>query len=149
MSAPLQDQIAVVTGACGRLGPMWAEALLEAGARVAALDVPGARETDAFGALAARAGERMRRIDCDITSRGSIEAAAQIVRARLGEPSVLVNNAGVDQPPDTGGARSLIENLPLEQFRRMVDVNLLGTFQVTQVFGGRMAELGRGSIVNI
>ena len=37
----------------------------------------------------------------------------------------------------------------MDQFRRMVEVNLLGTFQVTQVIGGRMAEQGRGSIVNI
>ena len=145
----LDDEVAVVTGALGRLGPVWAEALLDAGARVAALDVPDARPSGAFAALAGRAGARLQRFDCDITDRASIEAAAQRVGADLGEPVVLVNNAGVDQPPDAGGNRSRIEQLPLEQFRRMVEVNLLGTFQVTQVFGGRMAEQGRGSIVNI
>lgn len=145
----LDGRVAVVTGALGRLGPVWAEALLDAGARIAALDVPGASPSDAFTALAERVGDRVRRFDCDITHRGSIEAAAQQVRARLGDPAVLVNNAGVDQPPDAGGTRSRIEHLPLDQFRRMIEVNLLGTFQVTQVFGGRMAELGRGSIVNI
>jgi NAD(P)-dependent dehydrogenase (short-subunit alcohol dehydrogenase family) len=91
----------------------------------------------------------VKRLPCDITHRGSIDAAAQQVRAVFGDPSVLVNNAGVDQPPDSGGNRSPIDTLPIEQFRRMVEVNLLGTFQVTQVFGGRMAELGRGSVVNI
>ena len=145
----LNGVVAVVTGACGKLGPGWTEALLEAGARVAALDLPRAPASDAFERLALRAGERLRRVDCDITHRGSIEAAAQQVRAALGEPAVLVNNAGVDQPPDAGGTRSRIEDLPLEQFRRMIEVNLLGTFQVTQVFGARMAEQGRGSIVNI
>jgi NAD(P)-dependent dehydrogenase (short-subunit alcohol dehydrogenase family) len=60
-----------------------------------------------------------------------------------------VNNAGVDQPPDAGATRSTIGDLPIEQFRRMVDVNLLGTFQVTQIFGARMVERGNGSIINI
>ena len=149
MSFRLDNAVAVVTGACGKLGPVWTEALLEAGARVAALDLPRTRGSDAFAALASRAAARLTRIDCDITHRGSIEAAEQQVRAALGDPAVLVNNAGVDQPPDSGGNRSRIEGLPLEEFRRMIEVNLLGTFQVTQVFGGRMAELGRGSIVNI
>jgi NAD(P)-dependent dehydrogenase (short-subunit alcohol dehydrogenase family) len=145
----LDNQVAVVTGACGKLGPVWTEALLDAGARVAALDLAGARPSDAFSALVSRTRDRLERFDCDITHRGSIEAAAQQVRARFGGPTILVNNAGVDQPPDSDGNRSRIENLPLEQFQRMVEVNLLGTFQVTQVFGGQMAGEGRGSIINI
>jgi NAD(P)-dependent dehydrogenase (short-subunit alcohol dehydrogenase family) len=149
VSFRLDNQVAVVTGACGKLGPVWTEALLDAGARVAALDLPGGRASDAFTALAQRAGDRLRRFDCDITDRVSIAAAAATVLGEFGEPGVLVNNAGVDQPPDTAGTRSRIEELPLEQFRRMVEVNLLGTFQVTQVLGGRMAERGSGSIVNI
>lgn len=145
----LDSQVAVVTGACGRLGPVWVEALVDAGARVAALDLPGAQASEGLAAVTRRAPGQVTRFDCDITDRTSIEAAAARVRAELGEASVLVNNAGVDQPPDSGGSRSRIEDFPLEQFRRMVDVNLLGTFQVTQVFGGRMAESGHGAIVNI
>jgi NAD(P)-dependent dehydrogenase (short-subunit alcohol dehydrogenase family) len=145
----LSGVVAVVTGACGKLGPVWTEALLEAGASVAALDLAEADASESFVRLATRAGERLRRIDCDITHRASIEAASQQIRAALGEPAVLVNNAGVDQPPDAGGNRSRIEDLPLEQFRRMIEVNLLGTFQITQVFGARMAERRAGSIVNI
>jgi len=145
----LNGVVAVVTGACGKLGPVWTEALLDAGARVAALELDKAPTSEAFAALASREGARLQRIACDITDRRSIEAAAERVHAALGEPAVLVNNAGVDQPPDSGGNRSRIEDLPIEQFRHMVEVNLLGTFQVTQVFGARMAEQGQGSIVNI
>jgi NAD(P)-dependent dehydrogenase (short-subunit alcohol dehydrogenase family) len=140
---------AVVTGACGKLGPVWIDALLEAGARVAALELPGAAESPAFTALAARAGDRLRRFDCDITSRPSIEAAAAAAVAALGEPRVLVNNAGIDQPPDSPAGRHLLHELPIEPLRRMVEVNLLGTLQVIQVFGGRMAAAGGGSIINI
>jgi NAD(P)-dependent dehydrogenase (short-subunit alcohol dehydrogenase family) len=145
----LDNQVAVVTGACGKLGPVWTDALLGAGARVAALELPGAPQSAAFRTLVEAAGGNLRRFDCDVTDRASIESAARAVVEAFGEPAVLVNNAGVDQPPDTGGNRSAIDQLPIEQFRRMVEVNLLGTFQVTQAIGGRMAARGQGSIINI
>jgi NAD(P)-dependent dehydrogenase (short-subunit alcohol dehydrogenase family) len=145
----LDDEVAVVTGACGKLGPVWVEALLEAGARVAALDLAGVTASAAFKAVACRAGDALHRIDCDITDRASIEAAAARVVADLGEASILVNNAGIDQPPDSPGDRHSLHELPIDSFRHMVEVNLLGTFQVTQVFGARMAARGTGSIINI
>jgi NAD(P)-dependent dehydrogenase (short-subunit alcohol dehydrogenase family) len=145
----LDGQVAVVTGAGGRLGPVWIDALVEAGARVAALDVPGAAMSPLFTEVAARRGEAVFLFECDITDRGSIERAAAAVASRLGEPAVLVNNAGIDQPPDRPSARHELQDLPVDAFRRMVDVNLVGTFQVIQVFGGRMARAGRGSIINI
>ena len=145
----LDNQIAIVTGACGRLGPVWAEALVDAGARVGAFELAGAPVSAAYKDLAGRAGDRIRRFDCDVTNRGSIEAAVEDVVKTMGEPGILVNNAGIDQPPDSAGNRSGIDALPIEQFRRMVEVNLLGTFQVTQVIGSRMAAHGRGAIVNI
>lgn len=145
----LNGQVAVVTGACGKLGPLWVGALVEAGARVAALDLPSAQASAAFTALAQSASEAIVRLDCDITQRTSIEAAAQAVVGRLGVPSVLVNNAGIDQPPDSPGGRHQLPDLPIDSFRRMVEVNLLGTFQVTQVFGALMAAGSGGSIINI
>ena len=145
----LDGQVAVVTGACGKLGPIWIEALVDAGAQVAALDLPGASASSALRALEQRAPDRVERFDCDITDRRSIIDAAGTVDARIGPASILVNNAGVDQPPDSAGARSRIEDLPIDQFHRMIEVNLMGTFQVTQVFGSAMAQRGRGSIINI
>ena len=145
----LDNRIAVVTGACGKLGPIWIEALLEAGAKIAALELSDAPASSAYSAIEEREPARVHRFDCDITSRSSIEGAAAAVMTRMGVPDILVNNAGVDQPPDSGGNRSRIEDLPIDEFRRMLDVNLTGTFQVTQVFGAAMAVRGSGSIVNI
>ncbi len=84
----------------------------------------------------------------DVRDRASLEAA----RVRCGEigaaPSVLVNNAGIDQPP--GPAQTYrIEEVPVEQFQRVLDVNVTGAFQATQVFGAEMVRAGRGSIINI
>jgi len=145
----LSGRVAVVTGACGKLGPIWIGALLDAGARVAALDLATTQPSAGYQDLVSRHGDALRRFDIDITSRPSIEAAAAAVSGTLGEPSILVNNAGIDQPPDSPGGRVHLHELPIEQFRRMVEVNLLGTFQVSQVFGERMAVRGDGSIINI
>ncbi len=145
----LDNAVAVVTGACGKLGPIWVEALLGAGASVAALDLPGARPSPLFERVQAAAGPRLTRIDCDITMRDSIAQAASVVESTFGVATVLVNNAGIDQPPDAPGGRHHLDTLPVDDFRRMVEVNLIGTFQVVQVFGARMAARGGGSIINI
>lgn len=146
----LAGQAAVVTGARGRLGPIWIEALLEAGASVAALDRPEAAESSAYAALCARMDDRrLRPYECDITDRLATEAVRDRIAAEMGSPTVLVNNAGIDQPPDAGAARSRVEDLPADLFRRMMEVNVIGTFQVTQVFGAAMAAHGCGSIINI
>jgi NAD(P)-dependent dehydrogenase (short-subunit alcohol dehydrogenase family) len=148
----LDGEIVVVTGAKGKLGPVWIEAALDAGATVAGLDRPGADPSPAFTAVAARVdAARLRTYDCDITDRAAIEAARDHIVAEIGAPTVLVNNAGIDQPPDagTGSGRFAIDHMPADLFRSMVEVNLVGTFQVMQVFGALMAARGRGSIVNI
>src|SRR5215204_5880937 len=111
----LAGEVAVVTGALGRLGPIWIEALLDAGASVAALDRPGAHASDAFTALIERAGSaRLQLFEGDVTDRRSIEAARDLVLERLGIPSVLVNNAGIDQPPDSATHRFVIEDMPVD-----------------------------------
>jgi NAD(P)-dependent dehydrogenase (short-subunit alcohol dehydrogenase family) len=148
VSGPLDGRVAVVTGAYGRLGPVWCEALLEAGARVIGLDLPGAAPSEDYGRLCRDAGDRLTTIPADVRDRASLEAARNRCRDSGGEPSVLVNNAGIDQPPGLIRTYS-IEEVPAEQFQRVLDVNVTGAFQAAQVFGPDMVRAGRGSIVNI
>jgi NAD(P)-dependent dehydrogenase (short-subunit alcohol dehydrogenase family) len=128
-TSPLDGAVAVVTGASGRLGPVWTAALRAAGATVVGLDVAAAD-----GVVAA-----------DVTDRAALDAARERIEAEQGPPAVLVNNAGIDQPPDpaAGGAETL------DGFRRTVDVNLAGTFNAIQAFGPAMVAARRGSIVNL
>ncbi len=67
-----------------------------------------------------------------------------------GMPEILINNAGIDTqpsaPPEVSGP---FEQFPEEVFREVVNVNLVGTFLCSQVVGAKMAEAGRGSIINI
>jgi NAD(P)-dependent dehydrogenase (short-subunit alcohol dehydrogenase family) len=126
---PLAGRLAVVTGASGRLGPVWWQALADAGAAVVGIDIAAGEEIEA----------------ADITDRAAVEAALARIAKRHGTPSVLVNNAGIDQPPDPDAAGEE----SLEAFQRTLGVNLAGTFNVTTVFGKAMVAAGRGSIVNI
>jgi NAD(P)-dependent dehydrogenase (short-subunit alcohol dehydrogenase family) len=148
MSGPLDGRVAVVTGALGRLGPVWCESLLEAGAQVFALDLPDAAPSPAFTDLQHRAGPRLVALAGDVLDRASLEAARNRCEREAEVPSVLVNNAGIDQPPGPA-ATYRIEDVPLDAFRGTVDVNLAGAFQAAQVFGAAMVRARRGSIVNI
>jgi NAD(P)-dependent dehydrogenase (short-subunit alcohol dehydrogenase family) len=117
---PLEGEVALVTGARGRLGPVWTAALEAAGAEVVGVDVE----------------------DADVRDRASLQA----LRDRLDTPpTILVNNAGIDQPPDAG-AQAVLDH---DEFLRVLDVNLAGAFNATLVFGEPMVAAGRGAIVNI
>jgi len=146
----LDSEIAVVTGALGKLGPVWVEALLDAGASVFALDLAQAPISEAFGRLQSRYGEARLQLDCtDIRSRVSLEAACHKCITAYGVPTVLVNNAGIDRPPANSAKGYRLEDIPLEENRQIFEVNVLGLFQATQVFGAQMVAAGRGSIINI
>ena len=144
----LAGSVAVVTGAFGKLGPVWVGALAGAGASVVGIDV---REDDAaqLAEQAQAAGGSFRLELADVTDRAALGDAAASVEERDGTPSVLVNSAGIDQPPSATARSFSVEDVPSEDFRRTLDVNLAGTFHATQAFGSRMAKAGRGSIVNI
>jgi NAD(P)-dependent dehydrogenase (short-subunit alcohol dehydrogenase family) len=148
VSRPLEGRVAVVTGAFGRLGPVWCEALLEAGAKVVALDLEGAAPSTEYARLRQSAGERLLAMPADVRDRASLEAARSRCKEAGAEPSVLVNNAGIDQPPGPATTYA-VEDVPAEQFDRVLDVNVTGAFQAAQVFGPAMIQAGRGSIVNI
>ena len=146
----LKGEIAVVTGAFGKLGPIWIETLLEAGAKVFALDHPDTEISPDFKRIQNRFDDlRLQPASADVTDRKSLETSCQKCLDAFGVPSILVNNAGIDQPPDQPDKGCCLEEIPFELNREVFEVNALGLFLVTQVFGGQMVKAGRGSIINI
>jgi len=146
----LEGDIAVVTGALGKLGPVWMEALLEAGARVLALDRPGQPAGGSFHRLAERfGGEKLRLVPADVRDRRELENACSRCLEVFGPPGVLVNNAGIDRPPADLQTGYRLEDIPFAENREIFEVNALGLFLVTQVFARPMLAAGRGSIINI
>jgi NAD(P)-dependent dehydrogenase (short-subunit alcohol dehydrogenase family) len=146
----LDHEVAVVTGALGKLGPVWIEALLGAGARVMGIDRPQQMPDQRFEALAKQYGEENLLLVCaDVRDRGALETVCTRCQNTFGAPSILVNNAGIDQPPDQAGGGYRLEDIPLEVNRKVFEVNTLGLFLVSQVFGRAMVAAARGSIINI
>lgn len=144
----LRGALAVVTGALGRLGPVWVRALAGEGATVVGLDVrdDGAEE---LAEQAERAGGRFELERADVADRAALDAVAERAAERHGAPKVLVNNAGIDRPPSANGTSHRVQDIPGEEVRRTLEVNLLGGFYALQAFGPAMVEAGRGSVVNI
>lgn len=135
----LSGRIAVVTGGMGQLGSVYAAGLAERGMRVAVFDVVTGDVPDGTRAY-----------EVDVTDRLSIEGAAGKVAAEWGPPHLLVNNAGLDSPPDAPAEEvGPFETYPEASFDAVMDVNVKGAFLCSQVIGGAMAREGRGSIVNV
>jgi NAD(P)-dependent dehydrogenase (short-subunit alcohol dehydrogenase family) len=146
----LKEEVAVVTGALGKLGPIWIETLLEAGAKVFALDHPEAKISQGYKGLQNRFDEQHLQLAfADVTAREAVEAVYQKCLQTFGVPSILVNNAGIDQPPVELQNACCLEDIPIELNLKVFEVNAMGLFLVTQVFGGQMVKAGRGSIINI
>jgi NAD(P)-dependent dehydrogenase (short-subunit alcohol dehydrogenase family) len=146
----LYGEVAVVTGALGKLGPIWIETLLETEAAVFALDHPEARVSEAFKKLQTRYGKRRLLLAfAEVRERQALETVCRQCLDTFGVPSILVNNAGIDQPPNRLDEGYRLEDIPFLENREVFEVNTLGLFLVTQVFGSRMVKAGRGSIINI
>lgn len=141
----LTDSVALVTGGASGLGRATAGALVEAGARVVLLDLPGDRLDEA----AAELGERAVANPADVRDEAQVSAAIATATG-LGPLRVVVNCAGVATPGRILGRQG---PLPLETFRTVVDINLVGTFNVMRLAAEAMRDNepldgDRGVIVN-
>jgi len=123
----------------GQLGRVYTEGLRERGMHVAVFDTAEGDVPEGARAFAV-----------DITDRAGLEDALRELESDWGVPHLLVNNAGLDSPPDAPEEEvGPFETYPESSFDEVMDVNVKGTFLCCQVVGGAMARAGRGSIVNV
>ncbi len=147
------DKICIVTGGLGQIGKNLARELFKRDARVAIFAAhPTEERVESIFPAAEYDRERLKVYKVDINVKDTIEAALDEVQKAFGDaPDVLVNCAGIDTqpsaPPEVSGP---FEKFPEEVFREVVDVNLVGTFLMTQAVGARMVAANKGgSIINI
>ncbi len=145
----LADRPVVITGGLGQLGRSYANALLARGARVAILDN---RASDAAlkPSFPAADLDNSLFLSADVTKRDELERALDQLQKKWGAPYGLINNAAIDSPPDAPASENgRFEDFSESSWNKVMDVNVKGVMLCCQVFGGAMAEAGRGSIVNI
>ncbi|MBV9091318.1 MAG: 3-hydroxyacyl-CoA dehydrogenase [Mycobacteriaceae bacterium] len=138
----IQDAVAVVTGGASGLGLATTKALLDRAAHVVVLDLKGKEAVDELGERAAFA-------EADVTDESAVAAALDTAES-LGPVRIVVNCAG------TGNAIRVLGKdgvFPLEAFRKVVEINLIGTFNVLRLGAERIAATDpvgeeRGVIIN-
>lgn len=137
----LQDRTAVVTGAASGIGRATAHAFALAGAHVLVADIDAEHGEAVAAAICARGGEA-EYLHVDLTSMASIEAFRREAIARRGRVDIVANVAG------WGRTEPFVENTP-EFWRRLVDLNFLGTVSMSRAFLESMMARRGGKIVNV
>jgi NAD(P)-dependent dehydrogenase (short-subunit alcohol dehydrogenase family) len=139
---PLKDRLVLVTGAASGIGYECAHSFARRGARLVISDVNAAALEKARQELAA-AGARCHAIVCDVASEESVRAFAAAVHRDVGTVDVLVNNAGV-------AFLGAFEETPLAEWRRILDINVLGIVYCIDAFLPAMRTGGgKRKIVNV
>ncbi|MFC4948900.1 SDR family NAD(P)-dependent oxidoreductase [Pseudonocardia sp. GCM10023141] len=136
---PLAGQVALVTGAGGAIGRAVALDLAERGAVVGVLDVVAAAAAATVDAVEAAGGSAVALV-ADTTDPDQVAAAHDALRAAAGDPSALVNVAGLAHAAP-------LDELDLATWRRIVEINLTGSFVVTQQVVPAMVAAGYGRVV--
>ena len=141
----VNDSVAVVTGGASGLGLATTKALLADGAQVVIIDLASSNGE----AVAKELGDRVRFVAADVTDEAAVTAALDVAES-LGPLRVAVNCAGIGNAIKTVGKQGAF---PLDAFKKVVDVNLFGTFNVLRLAAERIAKTEpvdgeRGVIIN-
>ena len=134
----LNGKVAIITGAARGMGEATARLFAAEGARVAVVDLLEAEGRK----VAADIGEAARFYTCDISKEGDWKALVTDLVATWGKIDILINNAAIC--PNAG-----ILDIEIEDFRRVLDINLIGSWAGIKTVGKQMVAQGSGSIVNV
>lgn len=134
----LDGKRALVTGAAGGIGRALAEVFIERGAEVMLADI------DAAGAavVAKELGPAADSVECDVADASEVQSAVEATVGRFGGLDVMVNNAGIEP-------HGLLVEISEEDFRRSLDVNLVGVWHGIKYAAPEIQAAGGGTILNI
>lgn len=141
MRVDLTGRTAVITGGSRGLGEAMARSLAEAGARVA-LVARDVQRLEAVRKSIEDAGGTAAVFTADVTREDQVNALPQAVRDKLGDPQILINNAGIN-------VRKNLNDFTLDEFRSVLDASLTSTFLMCRAFVPGMRGTGYGRIINL
>jgi 3-oxoacyl-[acyl-carrier protein] reductase len=135
----LEDRMAVVTGGAQGIGRAIVERMVASGARVTIWDRDRALAEQAAGEI----GEAVSFVEVDMTDWDAVRSAAARTEAEMGRIDILVNNAGIS------GMNTTLADYPVEEWRRVMALNLDGPFHCAKALVPGMVGRGYGRIVNV
>lgn len=138
----VRGQICLVTGAASGIGRLLALELAGRGAQLVLWDLDEARLAPVVDEIRRRPGGEAWGFACDVADRSSVARVAARVRAEIGDPAVVVNNAGV-----VSGMR--LVDLPSEKIEQVFGVNVLALYWVTKEFLPAMIQRDHGHVVTV
>src|SRR5260221_102827 len=139
---------AVITGGSGQLCRTMAQALAQAGVRVAIISLHAETSGTVAEAIQESSGQALG-IACDVLDRVALERTLEQVTDTFGPVDILINAAGGNQPQATTTAEQTFFDLDMQAVNSVFGLNFAGTFQCCPVFGRGMAARGHGCIVNV
>jgi len=137
----LKDRVAIITGGARGIGKAIGSAFVREGAKVCLVDVDQGILETTKNEIPKTTGEIIA-FTCDITKSADVKGAVNQVQKILGRIDILVNNAGIIR-------RGTIETVTEEDWDRVIEVNLKGTFNCCKAVAGIMKQQGYGKIVNV
>jgi hypothetical protein len=129
------NEIAVITGATGGFGSLMSKDLAKRGVNVMALDIRDEAPAD-------MKHPKIHYFKCDVTDREAVAEVARQIREKHGNPSILVNNAGIS------GEGPIVDQTP-EQLRKIFDINVISHYYTVAEFLPNMAREKKGHVVTI
>lgn len=142
----LTGKAAVVTGGAGILGRHFCAGLAESGAKVAVVDLQEENATELAQVLSVRYKGQVIGIGCDVSDPASVKAMVAHVISEFGEINILHNNAA-GKSDDLDAFFAPFEEYSLDQWRKIMSVNLDGMFLVAQAVGRQMIAQGKGGSI--
>ncbi len=143
----IKGQVVVITGATGVLGSEISKYLAKEGAIVVLLGRKQAVGEALVQEIQTNGGEAIF-LTCDVMDATSVQSVCDTVLSRYGKVDALLNAAGGNMPGATIAPTGTIFDVQIEEFQKVLNVNLTGTVIPTQIFLKPMVEAGKGSIVN-
>jgi len=137
----LKDRVVIVTGGARGIGKAIALTFLRGGAKVALVDVDKEKLEVLKNEIEKKKGKVIA-IPCDITKSSEVNGMVNQVHKKFGRIDILVNNAGIIR-------RGTIETVTEEDWDRVIEVNLKGTFNCCKAVAGIMKQQGYGKIINV
>lgn len=144
----IKDKVIVITGGTGVLGTSMVEYLAAHGAKVAVL-ARNKEKGDQLTAKVKAAGGQAMFLQTDVSDEAVLQQNARDIVAAYGKIDVLINGAGGNMPGATIGPNNNIFDLKMDDFRKVVDLNLMGTVIPSVVFAEYMIEQKKGNIINV